>query len=82
MTVKKLNLADKLAEHFRYKAAGRRNYKLSDSLLNYLEAHLVPGDKITIPAGKYAGTYEFHDKGSSFNVGQTARRFEFREVAE
>lgn len=75
------NLAEtKLAAYFRYKAAGRRNYKLSDAMLDALEKSLKPGQRVVIPSGKYAGTFELHDKGNSFNVGQTARRFEFREV--
>ena len=38
---------------------------------------LTPGEKVKLPDGS---VFEFHDKGNMFAVGQTARRFEFKEV--
>lgn len=70
-------LAERVARHLRAKALGKRHYKKADAIMNELERELTPGEVIKLADGT---AFEFRDKGSAFPVGQTARRFEFKEV--
>jgi hypothetical protein len=74
---KKSDLPDLVGRHLRAKVLGKRHYKIADALMKKLETEMTPGERVTLESGK---VFEFRDKGSMFPVGQTARRFEFKEV--
>lgn len=72
------------AMHLNELAKAKAAYAIADAALVSLRKKINPGAVITLPAAKWIAEhlrelkYELEDRGDSFSVGQTARRFRLK----
>ncbi len=69
------SLGEKVQEYLRELELGRYHYKKADQLMDELELEMTPGEVVQLSAKKVA---TMTDRGSRFNVGMNARRFQIK----
>lgn len=81
---KKLSVAEIAAMLLQCLGEAKGKYKTADAARVVLESKLKAGQIVTLPSSDWLSPelrgkrYRWVDKGSSFAVGQTARRFDLK----